>query len=298
MRAVVLLDEPYGHLDPPGFRLVDGLLESLRAQGRTVLMATHLLARGREHCDRALLLESGRLVFAGPSAELPGRRPARRAEGAAVSARPVTGMHGSCSSSCARTCCCSGASGRRASPSWPSAARPCCSSASPSGPDSQALRQQAAGFLWLGLLLASTLSLAESFEREMEDRALEGVLLLPASPRAVFYAKALANWIRLALVGVALVPGMVVLYDAGTLRLVALLGVILLGHGRAVRPRHPLLGHDRPGAGPPDPAAPAALPPRGAACSSPRSRPPRCSSSAIPWGSSRAWIAAALSPST
>jgi heme exporter protein B len=98
-----------------------------------------------------------------------------------------------------------------------------------SGPDSLVLRQQAAGFLWLGLLLASTLSLAESFEREMEDRALEGVLLLPASPRAVFYAKAIANWIRLALVGVALVPGMVVLYDAGTLRLAGLLGVILLG---------------------------------------------------------------------
>jgi heme exporter protein B len=97
------------------------------------------------------------------------------------------------------------------------------------GPDSLALRQQAAGFLWLGLLLSSTLSLAESFERELEDRALEGVLLLPASPRAVFYAKATANWIRLALVGVALVPGMVVLYDAGTLRLFALLGVILLG---------------------------------------------------------------------
>jgi heme exporter protein B len=97
------------------------------------------------------------------------------------------------------------------------------------GPDSQALRQQSAGYLWLGLLLASTLSLAESFERELEDNALEGVLLLPTSPRAVFYAKAIANWIRLALVGVALVPGMVVLYDAGTSRLPALFGVILLG---------------------------------------------------------------------
>jgi len=97
------------------------------------------------------------------------------------------------------------------------------------GPDSAALRQQAAGFLWLALLLASTLSLAESFEREMEDSALEGVLLLPASPRAVFYGKALANWIRLALVGAALVPGVVVLYDAGTLRLAELFGLILLG---------------------------------------------------------------------
>src|SRR5207302_8122223 len=68
---VVLLDEPYGHLDPPGFLLVDALLSRLRRQGATVLMATHLLSRGRALCDRGLVLESGRLVFAGPAAEVP-----------------------------------------------------------------------------------------------------------------------------------------------------------------------------------------------------------------------------------
>jgi len=97
------------------------------------------------------------------------------------------------------------------------------------GPDSLALRQHAGGFLWLGLLLASTLSLAESFEREMEEQALEGLLLLPASARGLYYGKAIANWAQLTLLGAALVPVMVVLYDAGTLRLVSLLGVILLG---------------------------------------------------------------------
>jgi heme exporter protein B len=97
------------------------------------------------------------------------------------------------------------------------------------GPDSVALRQHAAGFLWLGLLLASTLSLAESFEREMEEQALEGLLLLPASARALYYGKAMANCAQLALLGAALVPVMVVLYDAGTTRLVPLVGVILLG---------------------------------------------------------------------
>jgi heme exporter protein B len=97
------------------------------------------------------------------------------------------------------------------------------------GPDSQALRQHSAGFLWLGLLLASTLTLAESFERETEEQALEGLLLLPASARALYYGKAIANWAQLALLGAALVPVMVVLYDAGTLRLFSLLGVILLG---------------------------------------------------------------------
>jgi len=68
---VVLLDEPYGHLDPPGFLLVDGLLQRLRHKGATVLMATHLLNRGRAVCDRGLVLEAGRLVFAGAAADVP-----------------------------------------------------------------------------------------------------------------------------------------------------------------------------------------------------------------------------------
>lgn len=97
------------------------------------------------------------------------------------------------------------------------------------GPDSFALRQHAGGFLWLGLLLASTLALSESFEREMDEQALEGLILLPASARAIYYGKAIANWAQLSLLGAALVPVMVVLYDAGTLRLGPLLGVILLG---------------------------------------------------------------------
>jgi heme exporter protein A len=68
---VVLLDEPYGHLDPPGFLLVDRVLQRLRGQGATVLMATHLVDRGRSLCDRSLVLEAGRLVFAGAVAEMP-----------------------------------------------------------------------------------------------------------------------------------------------------------------------------------------------------------------------------------
>ena len=68
---VVLLDEPYGHLDPPGFLLVDDVLRRLRAGGATVLMATHLLQRGRALCDRSLVLDGGRLVFAGATAEMP-----------------------------------------------------------------------------------------------------------------------------------------------------------------------------------------------------------------------------------
>jgi heme exporter protein B len=97
------------------------------------------------------------------------------------------------------------------------------------GPDSTALRQHSAGFLWLALLLSSTLALAESFGHEMEHRAFEGLLLLGAGPRAIYYGKALSNWAQLSLVGIALVPVMVVLYDAGTMRILDLVLVILLG---------------------------------------------------------------------
>ena len=97
------------------------------------------------------------------------------------------------------------------------------------GPNSEILRQFSAGFLWLGLLLSSTLTLAESFHAEMENRALEGLLLLPADPRALYYGKAIANWLQLTLLGIALVPVMVVLYDAGTTRILALIGIIMLG---------------------------------------------------------------------
>jgi len=69
--SVVLLDEPYGELDPPGFDLLDGAIAELRARGATVVMATHLVERGRRLCDRALLLEDGRLAWSGAAAAMP-----------------------------------------------------------------------------------------------------------------------------------------------------------------------------------------------------------------------------------
>lgn len=97
------------------------------------------------------------------------------------------------------------------------------------GPVAEALRQFSAGFLWLALLLSSTLTLSESFHTEMEHRAFEGLLLLPADARNLYYGKALANWLRLFVLGILLVPVMVILYDAGTLRLGALLLILALG---------------------------------------------------------------------
>jgi heme exporter protein B len=97
------------------------------------------------------------------------------------------------------------------------------------GPNASALRQHAAGFLWLALMLSSTLTLAESFQSEMEQRAFEGLLLLPTPAAALYYGKAVANWLQLTLLGIALVPVMVVLYDAGTMRVLGVIGVVAVG---------------------------------------------------------------------
>lgn len=71
--SLVLLDEPYGELDPPGFRMVDRLFSLLKDRGTTILMATHLLERGAALCDDGIVLEEGRLQWTGPARDLPAR---------------------------------------------------------------------------------------------------------------------------------------------------------------------------------------------------------------------------------
>ncbi|MCB9727461.1 MAG: heme ABC exporter ATP-binding protein CcmA [Deltaproteobacteria bacterium] len=69
--AVVLLDEPYGQLDPSGFDLIDRFLRDCAAQGRALIVATHLVERAAALLDTGLVLASGRPVWVGPARELP-----------------------------------------------------------------------------------------------------------------------------------------------------------------------------------------------------------------------------------
>ncbi len=72
--------------------------------------------------------------------------------------------------------------------------------------DGQVGVSAAAGFLIVALLLSSILALEESFRTEVQDRALEGLQLLPADPVAIYYGKTLANTVLLLLLGPVLVP--------------------------------------------------------------------------------------------
>jgi heme exporter protein B len=82
------------------------------------------------------------------------------------------------------------------------------------GPDTTTLSRNTAGYLWLALVLSSTLALGESFRLEVEDDALEGLLLLPVAPAAIFYGKALANLFFLLALATLLVPLAFALYGA------------------------------------------------------------------------------------
>ncbi|MFG6475979.1 ABC transporter ATP-binding protein [Microbacterium sp. P06] len=63
--GVLVLDEPTNGLDPEGIRWMRGLLRGLAAEGRTVLISSHLLAEVQQTVDALLIIASGRLVFQG-----------------------------------------------------------------------------------------------------------------------------------------------------------------------------------------------------------------------------------------
>ena len=67
---LLLLDEPTTGLDPAGMRDMRALVKRLAGEGITVLLSSHLLSEVEELCKRVAIIRSGRIVFAGPLAEL------------------------------------------------------------------------------------------------------------------------------------------------------------------------------------------------------------------------------------
>jgi sodium transport system ATP-binding protein len=66
----LVLDEPTSTLDVVGARDLFAMLQSLRAEGRTILVSTHRLHEIEHRCDRFVIIDAGRIVAAGRRAEL------------------------------------------------------------------------------------------------------------------------------------------------------------------------------------------------------------------------------------
>jgi ABC-2 type transport system ATP-binding protein len=62
---IIFLDEPTSGLDPNGRRDVKDLILHLKAQGKTVVMCSHLLAEIEDVCDRVAILYNGELKLLG-----------------------------------------------------------------------------------------------------------------------------------------------------------------------------------------------------------------------------------------
>lgn len=67
---LLLLDEPTTGLDPGARRLLWDVVREIRSRGRTVILTTHYMDEAEALCDRIGLINGGRMVRCGPTAQL------------------------------------------------------------------------------------------------------------------------------------------------------------------------------------------------------------------------------------
>ncbi len=67
---VLVLDEPANGLDPAGVRWLRDLLRSLAAEGRTILVSSHVLAEVAQTVDRVVIIHRGKLIQQASIAEV------------------------------------------------------------------------------------------------------------------------------------------------------------------------------------------------------------------------------------
>jgi ABC-2 type transport system ATP-binding protein len=67
---LLILDEPTNGLDPAGIHEFRAMIRGFVAEGRTVLLSSHLLAEVEKICDEVAIVDRGRVVMQGAIAEL------------------------------------------------------------------------------------------------------------------------------------------------------------------------------------------------------------------------------------
>jgi len=67
---LIVLDEPFAGLDPVNRMLLKGIILELKAQGKTIVLSTHMMNEVEELCDRILMINKGRVVLYGSLAEI------------------------------------------------------------------------------------------------------------------------------------------------------------------------------------------------------------------------------------
>ena len=85
---MLVLDEPANGLDPQGIRWLRDFLRRMAAEGRTVLVSSHVLSEVAQTADDVVVIARGRLVDQGPVEKLA----AGPAQAVIVRAADLTGL--------------------------------------------------------------------------------------------------------------------------------------------------------------------------------------------------------------
>jgi ABC-2 type transport system ATP-binding protein len=72
---IVVLDEPTNGLDPAQIRHLRGLIREVAADGRSVLVSSHLLDELERVCTHVVLMAEGRVLASGTLADVVGAHP-------------------------------------------------------------------------------------------------------------------------------------------------------------------------------------------------------------------------------
>lgn len=67
---VIILDEPHNGLDPKGVRLLKDILFSLRNEGTTIMLSTHIIAIAEQICDKIAIMNIGAVVAQGTNEDM------------------------------------------------------------------------------------------------------------------------------------------------------------------------------------------------------------------------------------
>jgi ABC-2 type transport system ATP-binding protein len=67
---LLMLDEPMNGLDPAGMQAMRDMIRSLVAEGRTVVLSSHLLDEVERTCDAVAIVDRGKVIRQGPITEL------------------------------------------------------------------------------------------------------------------------------------------------------------------------------------------------------------------------------------
>ena len=67
---LLILDEPMNGLDPAGMQEMRDMILSLVAEGRTVMLSSHLLDEVERTCDAVAIVDRGSIIRQGPISEL------------------------------------------------------------------------------------------------------------------------------------------------------------------------------------------------------------------------------------